>query len=369
MLNNKGFTVIELVMSFAFVSLLTAILFAAVVNYKEKEQNVSVETELLSFKSKLTIEIQNDIQRKLLNYIEYCEDESGNISNRCVILNFMDGTAKTLEIKTEKKTETVADSVFTYEQPYITYGGIRYVPPDASKIFINNDYMLQYTTLDDDLENNMALYRIKLSLNHTEIEDDINISIVALGNRNIKEGQTAQYRAYNVGDLVTIQVNGTEQKNFYVIEKSSGYDSTLTLLLDSPSSLPTEISHEISYNSLTNGNRYEGSLAYSQITDLYKYWSTPDVIRLITAEEIGYLVYACPKYMQIDAPDVSLTSAPEWVYNSSYWTVSSKRYSTDDNGKKVWVVDGTQKKLTDDYVNETYSLRPVIEVHKRYITG
>ena len=76
MLNKKGFTIIELIVSFAFVSILTASLFAVVINYKEKEQDVSVETELLSFKYKITIEIENDIQKKLLNYIEYCIDSN-----------------------------------------------------------------------------------------------------------------------------------------------------------------------------------------------------------------------------------------------------------------------------------------------------
>ena len=53
MLNNKAFTVIELIVSFAFVSVLSISLFAIVINYKEKEQDVSIETELLSFKSDL----------------------------------------------------------------------------------------------------------------------------------------------------------------------------------------------------------------------------------------------------------------------------------------------------------------------------
>ena len=65
MLNNKAFTVIELIVSFAFVSVLSISLFAIVINYKEKEQDVSIETELLSFKSKMTVEIENDIQKKI----------------------------------------------------------------------------------------------------------------------------------------------------------------------------------------------------------------------------------------------------------------------------------------------------------------
>lgn len=374
MLNNKGFTVIELIMSFAFVSILTASLFAAVVNYKDKEQSVSMETELFSFKSKLTVEIQNDIQKRLLNYMEYCTDTYGNISNKCVVLNFMDGTSKTLEVKTEERQDTIDDSVFTYNVPYIVYGGIRYTPPDAGKVYVKSDYMLQYTTLDDDLENGMALYRIKIDFEHTDIEGDMDLSIVALGNRNEKNMTAPTYKAFNVGDKVTVQVNGTEQVNFYVVKKSSTYDSHLTLLLENVQSLPKRdgayvVTTNLSFNTANNGNNYESSLIKSQIDVLYKYWSTPDVIRLITAEELGYLVYACPKYMQNDAPDLSLSTSQSWVYDSSYWTMSSKRYSNSDDGKKVWVVNKDSKMLTSDYVNSTYNLRPVIEIHKRYVTG
>ena len=63
MLNNKGFTVIELVLSFAFVSVLSVSLFAVVINYREKQQESSIETKLLSYKSKLIVDVQNDIQK------------------------------------------------------------------------------------------------------------------------------------------------------------------------------------------------------------------------------------------------------------------------------------------------------------------
>ena len=369
MLNNKAFTVIELIVSFAFVSVLSISLFAIVINYKEKEQDVSIETELLSFKSKMNVEIENDIQKKILKNIKYCTTSAGSISNRCIILSFMDGTSKTLEIKNEKVTENVEDSTFTYEIPYIVYGGIRYTPPDDNRIFINSDYMLQYTTTSDDLENNLALYRIKISLEHTDIEDPIDISIVALGNENTKDESSKIYKAYDVGDLVTIQISGTQQLNFYVIQKSSEYNSNLVLLLDTPSSLPNEILTELSYNTVNNGNIYENSLIFSQIQKLYNLWTTPDEIRLINAEELGYLVYACPKYMQSDAPDLDLSSTYSWVYNTNYWTMTPKFYTSHYNGSEVWVVNSNSKKLTSASVEETYYLRPVIEINKRYVTN
>ena len=64
MLNKKGFTVIELIMSFVFVSILTTSLFMAVMNYKTKEREVKVQKEVESFKSKMTMEtgLDDDVE-------------------------------------------------------------------------------------------------------------------------------------------------------------------------------------------------------------------------------------------------------------------------------------------------------------------
>ena len=62
--NNKGFTVIELIASFVFVSILSISLFSIIMNYRDKEIDSSIEADLLAFKSKLTIDIEQDIHRK-----------------------------------------------------------------------------------------------------------------------------------------------------------------------------------------------------------------------------------------------------------------------------------------------------------------
>lgn len=368
MLNNKGFTVIELILSFAFVSVLSASLFAVVINYREKQQESSVETKLLSYKSKLIVDVQNDIQKKILDSIDYCTytDSDGSVKrkNRCVILTFKNGETKNFEIKEEKGFDTIGTNEYDYSIPYISYGGIKYIPPDGKNLSIASDYMLQFTSLEDDLENNTTLYRIKVSLIHNDIERDLEISIVALGTKNIKEGVASKYEKFEVGDKVTIQVNGTTQKTFYVIKSSGEYNSKVTLLLDQ--NLSTDY-----YNSdVSFGNKYEASSIKAKLENLTKSWINADSVRLITAEEIGYLVYACPKYQTDNAPDMDISSAPSWVYSSSYWTMSPKLLTTEDNGKKVWVVNKDSKKVTNAFVNNnSYGIRPVIEVHKRYVTA
>ena len=64
-----------------------------------------------------------------------------------------------------------------------------------------------------------------------------------------------------------------------------------------------------------------------------------------------------------------LSSTFEWVYDNSYWTMTPKKESGVENGTKVWVVDQASKSLKASFVDETYSLRPVIEINKRYVTN
>ena len=70
-LKNKGFTVVELIASFVFTSVLTMSLFSIVISFRDKEINTSVETELYAFKQRFTITVEQDIQRYGLKEINY----------------------------------------------------------------------------------------------------------------------------------------------------------------------------------------------------------------------------------------------------------------------------------------------------------
>lgn len=381
--NNKGFTVIELIMSFAFVALLSASLFAVVVNYKEKQQSVSIETELLSFKTKLTIDIQSDIQTKILEDISYCttvNDKGVTVRvNRCLNLKFKNGETKTLEVKTKSEMEPVlnADGTTTsypVSKPYIAYGGIMYMPPDAANISIENDYTLEYTTPTDGIENNLSLYKIRIGIRHSDIDGDMDISIVASGNRNANADADVEYGAYEIGDRVQIQLGGYQQAWFRVIKDSGNYENKLILLLENNLSVSgsgltySNTGTAVTYAPIDFGNSYESSTIATTLEEVAsKYWPNPDVVRLISAEEVGYLVYACPKYQEEDAPNMDVSSAPDWLYNtSSYWTISPKLYSNDD-GKKVWYLNKDSKILTDAEVSSSFALRPVIEIRKDFV--
>ena len=148
-------------------------------------------------------------------------------------------------------------------------------------------------------------------------------------------------------------------------------------MIPSSAPFPSKISvyelacHKAYNSNVSFGNKYEGSSIKAKVETLTKSWINVDSVRLITAEEIGYLVYACPKYQTDNAPDMDISSAPSWVYSTNYWTMSPKLLTTDDNGKKVWVVNKNSKKVTNAFVDDAtnYGIRPVVEVNKRYVTA
>jgi len=384
--NNKGFTVIELIMSFLFASVLSLSLFSAVLVYREKQSDSSVESDLLAFKSQLIIDVENDIQLKGVKDIvvdpNECPvyDSDGNplkdgnnnpiLNSRCVLITFNDDTTKVFKIASDSKQDVIesgsSSESFDYEVLYIVYGDIRYEIPDGTNVYIEDDYILSKTDEYDSIEGNIRLYRINFKLKHNNLDNDIDISIVASGTKTITT--PAPYKSYNVGADVVIQVNKNEQLNFKVIEKSDGFKDNVTLLYngDYDNSL---IYNSINYNNLENlGNRYKNSSIKEKLETVAASWNNIDEIRLITVDEIARLSSFCPQYRGVDSPDVSLAGAPSWLLNKNYWTMSEK-LTTEDSGKKVWVVDGEHSTLKDARVDKNYALRPVIVVKKTYVTN
>ena len=383
-MDSKGFTVIELILSFAFVSILSATLFAAVTNYKDKELKVAGIREIREFRDKMVMEVQNDIELKLLRDIDYCdttyneevEDGYKRTQRLCLNLNFLDDSSKQFKVVTEsrKKTETIGDQTFEYDDlhEYISYGDIRFELPDIQNIYIGNDFMFRKTSLDDGIENNIAIYNITIPLKHKTIDGNFDISITASGKQSITN-EAGRYNSYDIGEIVKVQVNPTKQEDFYVFKPSNAYNSKITLITKNNLSISNY------YMDKSSGNSYRGSIVERYLTTKYDEWLTVDEIRLPYAEEIGFLVNACPRYM-IESEDtaVDLQNVSEWIYTeekdeggtvsvvpNAYWTQTGKKEGEDE----VWVVDGINREMKPKEVDNSYGIRAVVVVDKEYIIG
>lgn len=373
--NNKGFTVIELIMSFLFASILALTLFSVIVTYRGKQQDTVIESRLLAFKSQIVIDVQEDIQLKGLKEINYCPgNEAGSILSRCVILSYNDNTTKVFEVDFDNKVDVIKNNdgtqtQFYYKIPFIRYGDIRYDIPDATSIYIDDDYILQTTGLYDGIETGTKLYKIEFNLKHNDLDTNVNISIVANGTQAVPS-TGGPYKTYNIGALLDIQINDQYQRKFRVIQASNSYMDYVTLLYDDVYD-NNLLLNSTDYNVLENySNRYDNSKIKAKVYAVNVEWKNADEVRLITTEELLKISSAfCPQYSLIDSGNISLATAPSWVTNKSYWTMSEKLVSGNNNGKKVWVVDGNSKILTSAFVNANYAIRPVIVIKKTFIAN
>lgn len=379
-LNNKGFTVIELVLSFLFVTILSISLYQIVVNYKEKSQLESIQSELINFKTKVIIDIETDITKYFLKDMSYCMKD-GAIVNKCVDLTFGNGTTKRLEILTEKKKNEIkwengGAQTFEYIVPYIRYGGVKYSIPDAKYVSIVADYMFTKTTPEDSLENKHALYKINIPIKHMDFEGTFDIEVVAAGMTNLttatydpnqcryvtSDSDSDLYCRYEtIGQEFLIQVNDTERYKFRLISKSSEYDEKLTLIYSD-----TELGTSGFQVDRTSGNEFEGSLIKANLKQKTRTWTTPTEIRLMTAEELSFLVNACPNYMDGAVSTLKLNgdSTNSWLYPYSYWT--STNYTGNTAKDRAWYVNSNGY-LQTGTVDSSYQIRPVITVSKEFI--
>jgi len=179
-LDKKGFTVIELILSFILVMFLAMSMFALVNNYKNKEQIEAVKRDLMKLQNTLTQDIYEDTITKKVEQISFCLDESGEVIKQCINIKFLDKSVK--QLKVVETTDRVTDegTTFDYNTFNIYYGGHKYKNPDPKFTKIVSDYILTSTVPEDNLEYGV-IYHIKLRIEHQDIEDEYVIDVITTG--------------------------------------------------------------------------------------------------------------------------------------------------------------------------------------------
>lgn len=107
MKNNKGVTVVELVVSMTILIVIATFLFQMIISLKEIYNSSGIKTELLNKQAIMSKMINEDFKEKGIEMALRCSD-----SEDCLSLYFKDGTNKTLKLM--KKTES--------EPAYFIYG-------------------------------------------------------------------------------------------------------------------------------------------------------------------------------------------------------------------------------------------------------
>ncbi len=121
MLNNKGFTIAEVLVSFTMITFILLSIIGATVFYRDKLKEEEIKSQLVDFKNSITKIIYDDIISEKVKRVETCL----GISN-CLNLIGKDNSVHTLRI-IEVFESTGEDKRGTY----LSYDGIKYFLPES----------------------------------------------------------------------------------------------------------------------------------------------------------------------------------------------------------------------------------------------
>lgn len=194
-LNNKGMSIVEVVVTFSMIMFLIVGLLVIVMNYRNK-MAVSIEKLTLdTFKNNLTQDINKDILELGLKEAkdDTNTDDPSNPCytlglNRCITLTFYNNTKKVLG--TSKVTASDVDSIVN---KYIYYDGIKYklkdelpktlpagrawIDLESIKVVDDAIFNSSFTVLEDGTQ--VYIYTIDIDVSHIDFKDDFGIHIVA----------------------------------------------------------------------------------------------------------------------------------------------------------------------------------------------
>ena len=156
MLNNKGFTIAEVVVSFGLISVLMVSLISATLFYRDKVKTEEVITQLLDFKNTITTVVYDDIINKKISRITTCPGVTD-----CVRL--IDNNNEAHILKINEYNESNKRGVF------LDYDGIEYMLPD-SDLGVGSDRVCDFVSglRLDGYEN--KLYKIKATFVHKDLD-------------------------------------------------------------------------------------------------------------------------------------------------------------------------------------------------------
>lgn len=188
-LNNKGMSIIEIVLTFALIMVMVISMLTIVMNYRNKASTSLKKLELDTFKNTLTKDIQDDILKLGISEINM-DGECSSITglSRCVNLVFKDGTQKifgTSKIELENK-----DSI---ENKFLYYDGEKYklheslpdeIPSGRTMLdfqaisVVDNNILSTDTAILADGKT-INIYSIDVYVSHIDFDEDFGIHIVA----------------------------------------------------------------------------------------------------------------------------------------------------------------------------------------------
>lgn len=163
-MNKKGFTVVEVVISFSMLAVILVALFTFVVDYRDKMKNEESRTQLYDFKNTVTKVIYDDIIEGKYKSIEYCIG-----IEQCVYFKDTDDNNHILKVlKVDNSNDVLKRGL------YINYDDVNYFLPD-SDIQDETGYMCSFDEFYLDSYND--IYSLKIPISHYGLGEKVEIMI------------------------------------------------------------------------------------------------------------------------------------------------------------------------------------------------
>lgn len=145
-MNKNGYTIMELVVGLALLSIIIVFMMMMLVNLKMKEDKNGIDTKALTLEATMTKTINSDINKK--EVLAFSEVLSSNSNEQTLRIDFMDNTYKLIRIINNNKiiygTETSIDIEKTLPNGY-----------EVSNAFVeNNSYGLSKIVIEVENKNN-----------------------------------------------------------------------------------------------------------------------------------------------------------------------------------------------------------------------
>ncbi len=143
-LNNKGITIVEILVCFLLVTFITTALYASVSSFSNKRSIESVKADLLQYRNDIDKMIEDDlIYKGLTNAVVTEPIKEPNKTEYVVKLSFRDGTTKQLIIFSQRAGEygsNIEKEEATDEASCTGYDDMFYIGYGTSKT--SNDYII-----------------------------------------------------------------------------------------------------------------------------------------------------------------------------------------------------------------------------------
>lgn len=188
-LNNRGMSIIEIVLTFTLIMFMIISMFSIIMNYRDKASISLKKLEMDTFKNTLTKDIQNDILKLGINEIN-TGGECDNILglSQCINIVYNDGSEKAFG--TGKIDPNDKNSI---ENKFLYYDGEKYklhdslpdeIPVgrnnlDFQSIVVEDNNILSTSSAISKSGNRIDIYSIDVYISHIDFSEDFGIHIVA----------------------------------------------------------------------------------------------------------------------------------------------------------------------------------------------